>query len=296
MTKPVVFVIGATGNVGASAVANLSAKYADKVEIRAGIRNPEKADKIKSLEGVTVVQATMGDGELVQVLSGVHTLLINTPSTENRVELATSTAELAKKAGVKHIVVVSVNTADFTGSIIAQQFNDIEGKISSLGVPYTFIRLPAFFENVWGFKQTIISQGTMYGPVDPDKPFIEVAAAKDGGRASAAVLVNPSAYTNKTVTIVSERQTFNEVAQDFSAVLGKEIKYVRVPYEDARKTFLGAGTAEWQVNAVLQYYKLIDSSHPAITSLDDIGTFTTITGEQPTSLKEWLAKNAAGFQ
>ena len=84
-----------------------------------------------------MVRATMGDGELVQVLSGVHTLFITTPATENRVELATSTAELAKKAGVKHIAVVSVNTADFTGSIIADQFNAIEGKISSLGVPYT---------------------------------------------------------------------------------------------------------------------------------------------------------------
>ena len=136
----------------------------------------------------------------------------------------------------------------------------------------------------------------MYAPVDPDKPFTSIAAAEDGGRASAAILVNPSAYANKTVTIVSERQTYNGVAQDFSAALGKEIKYVRVPYEDTRKTFLGAGTAEWQVNAALQYYKLVDSSNPAITSLDDIGTFTTITGEQPTSLKEWLAKNAAVFQ
>ena len=58
MTIPVVFVTGASGQIGSSTVIALSAKYADKVEIRAGARNPEKADKVKSLAGVTVVQAT----------------------------------------------------------------------------------------------------------------------------------------------------------------------------------------------------------------------------------------------
>ena len=47
MGKPVVFVIGASGNIGSATVQALSAKYSDKVEIRAGVRNPDKADKLK---------------------------------------------------------------------------------------------------------------------------------------------------------------------------------------------------------------------------------------------------------
>ena len=47
MGKPVVFVIGASGDVGSATVQALSAKYSDKVEIRAGVRNPDKADKLK---------------------------------------------------------------------------------------------------------------------------------------------------------------------------------------------------------------------------------------------------------
>lgn len=70
MTKPVVFVLGASRSIGASTVASLAAKYADKVEIRAGVRNPEKADEIvKSLPGVKLVQATIGDDALLQVLA-----------------------------------------------------------------------------------------------------------------------------------------------------------------------------------------------------------------------------------
>ena len=37
-----VFITGASGQIGSSTVIALSAKYADKVQIRAGARNPEK--------------------------------------------------------------------------------------------------------------------------------------------------------------------------------------------------------------------------------------------------------------
>ena len=288
-----VFVIGASGNIGASTVASLSAKYADKVEIRAGVRNPEKADKIKSLPGVTLVQATMGDGKLVKVFSGVDILFIITPGTENRAQLTVSTAELAKKAGVKHIAVVSVLTADFTDTIFGRQLAEVEDKISKLDVHYTFIRLPLFTENYWGFKDTIVNQGTIYCPADPDKPYTPVAV-EDAGKAAAAILANPSAYANKTINVVSDRQTFNKVAQGFSAALGKEVKYVRVPYEAAKKSFLGMGYPEWQVDGILELYKLIDSSNP-VMSIDN-STLPQITGDEPTHLEKWLAKYAGGFQ
>ena len=60
MGKPVVFVIGASGNAGAATIAALAERYSDKLEIRAGVRNP---DKLKAPAGVTVVHATMGDKE-----------------------------------------------------------------------------------------------------------------------------------------------------------------------------------------------------------------------------------------
>ena len=294
MTKPVVFVLGATGNIGSATVATLSAKYADKVEIRAGVRNPERADKIKSLAGVTVVQATMGDKKLEQVLTGVDTLYIVTPGAENRAALTVSSAELAKKAGVKHIALVSVLTANFTDTVFGRQLTEVEHKVSKLGVPYTFIRLPIFTENFWGFKDTIVKQGAIYSPVNPEKTFTSVAV-EDAASAGAAILVNPSSYANKTVDINSNRITYNKVAEGFSDALGKEVKYVRVPYEAAKKAFLEMGFPEWQVDGILELFKLIDAANPVMSN-SDLGTFTEITGDQPTDLKKWLAKYAGGFQ
>jgi uncharacterized protein YbjT (DUF2867 family) len=294
MPKRVIFVIGATGSIGSSTVAGLSTIFGDKLEIRAGVCDLKKAEKLRSLQGVSIVEATIGDDRLAQTLSGVDILYIATPVAQNRVELTVSTAWLAKTAGVKYMAVVSALTTDIVDTKFGRQFTEIEGKISKIGVPCTFIRLPLFTDDYWRFKDSIANHKTIYCPVDPEKPFTTVAI-EDAGFASATILANPSIYTNKTVTVVSGRQTFREVAKEFSKALWKDIKYVRVPYEAAKKSLLESGFEEWHANVVLEFYKLIDSSNPVMSN-SDLEIFTTITKRQPTSLKKWLAKHAGGFE
>ena len=295
MAKPVVFVIGASGNVGSATVQALSAKYADKVEIRAGVRNPEKAEKLKGLPGVTVVKAEMGaKQQLIGTFHGVDTLYIVTPGTENRAELVIPTAEAAKEAGVKFILVVSVPMVGMTDFAPVKQFMEIEGKISKLGVPYAFLRLPYFVDNYFGFKDTIVNQSSIYSPVDPTKPFNTVVCT-DAGKAGAAILVNYKSHTNKTYTIVSDRHTYNDVAAEFSKALGKEIKYIRVPYEAAKQSFLGMGFPEWAIDFLFNVFKQIDSGS-LVTNQADFTQFEEITGEKPTNLKTWTSQVADAFK
>ena len=290
-----VLVIGASGNIGAATVAALAAKYADKVEIRAGVRNPDKADKLKAIAGVSVVQATMGDKErLRSILKEVSILYIVTPSVENRVQLVTATAESAKEADVKFLLVVSGLTANITNSIIGAQLSEIEAEVGKLGVPYAFLRLPFFVENLWGFKDSIVGQGAIFCPADPDKPFTSIVV-EDAGKAGAAILVDPSKHAGKTYAIISDLFTYNDVAQGFSEALGKEVKYNRIPYEAAKQAFLGMGAQEWQVDGILEIYKLFDSGAPE-TNTAGLSDYEKITGEKPTSLKAWIAKYAPGFQ
>ncbi len=145
------------------------------------------------------------------------------------------------------------------------------------------------------YKSTIAAQGTMYNPTDPDKPFT-IIAVEDIGKASAAILVNPEKYANKTVTLVSDLRTYNDVAKAFSEALGKEIKYLRVPYEAAKKGMMGGGIPEWQAEGVIELSKLIDASSPALSSDRDLGLYKQITGEDPTDLKKWVTKYSAAFQ
>ena len=295
MAKPVVFVIGATGNIGSATVTALSSKHADKLDIRAGVRNPDKADKLKGLAGVTVVQAEMGAKEkLVGTFKGVHALYIVTPGAENRAPLTISTAEAAKEAGVKHIVVVSSLTVHLTDTIFGKQLEEVEKNIKQLGVTYTFLRLPLFIDNYFGFKDAIQGQSSIFCPVDPTKPYTPVAVG-DAGKAAAAVLADPSKHANKTYKIISDRHTFGDVAAAFSEALGKQVNYVRVPYEAAKVAFLGMGYPEWQVDGIMELYKLIDSGSPVINQAD-VSEYTQITGEQPTDLKTWVGQVAGAFK
>ena len=294
MAKPVVFVIGASGNIGQATIQALSSKYADKLEIRAGVRNPDKADKLK-LPGVTIVQAQMGDKDtLINTFKGVDALYIVTPGAKNRVALTIPTAEAAKEAGVKFILVVSIPTVNHTDTIFGQQFNKIETKVSQLGVPYSFLRQPFFVDNNWGFKDSIKNDSTIYSPVGPTKPFTPVVV-DDAGKAGAVILANYTKHFNTTYTVNSDRYTHDDLAKTFSEALGRDINYVQIPYEAAKQAFLKIGFEEWRVDAILELLKLMDNDSTD-TNYPDLSVYKTLTGEEPTSIKSWVSKYAEAFK
>ena len=236
----------------------------------------------------------MADCALVGVLAGVNTLYIITPGSEKRAELVISTAQYARQAGVKHIAVVSVPTADLPDTIIGRQLSKIEKGVSMLGVPYIFIRVTMFMENLhWFFKDTIVEKQTVCNPVDPDKPFAAIAI-EDIGKASAAILVDPDTYSNKTLTLVGECHTYNDFIMELSAVLGKKIKYIKVSYETAAKGMIDARIPEDCQTEVTELMKLVDASSPVVTESHQ-GLYLQITGEEPTSLKKWITKHAEYF-
>ena len=85
------------------------------------------------------------------------------------------------------------------------------------------------------------------------------------------------------------------MAAAFEEALGKKVTYNRVSYEEAEKNLFSAGVEEWQVNALLAVYRLIDEGDPAINPTY-IGDYQKITGEQPTNLKAWVAQVKDAFK
>ena len=58
---------------------------------------------------------------------------------------------------------------------------------------------------------------------------------------------------------------------------------------------MGAGFPEWQVDGALELFKLVDSADPVIATTN-VGDYNLITGEQPTSLKAWIAQVKGAFK
>ena len=118
-------------------------------------------------------------------------------------------------------------------------------------------------------------------------------AVGDAGKAGAAILADYSKHVGKDYQLVSEAPTYTQVAAAFSEALGREVSYVRVPYDTAKQTLMGMGMPEWAMDGLLKLYHLIDSGFPLI---DDLGDFKAITGEEPIDLKTWLAPIAENFK
>ena len=296
MPKPTVFVLGCSGLIGSATVKALSENHPDKVNIIAGTRDPasEKVATLKTLPGVTVRRADMNDKEALRdLLLGVTSLFIVTPT--SGIKLAVGAAEVAKSSGVKHILTVSVLTVELTDTIYGKQNSELESSVQHLEMPYTIVRLPPFVENYWAYQRPIQQKSSFSTPGDPTKPFSAVVVA-DVGKAAAAIMAGPEKHYGQTYKLISNRHTLGELAATFSEVLGKEVKYERVSYEDCRHRLINiVGFSEEDADGIIEIYRLTDDECPAVND-PDMSHFTKITGEKPTTLKEWVTQVAPAFK
>ena len=130
-------------------------------------------------------------------------------------------------------------------------------------------------------------------PSRADASFTGMAVS-DIGKAAAAVLVNALPHANKTYTLGSTSHTFDDVAKAFSQTLGREIKYVRQPYDEFKQTFVEMGWAEWLIQGLIEYFKLIDCGSGCLPS--GVSTFKSITGEDPVTIQQWVASVSDDFK
>ena len=296
MSKPTVFVLGCSGSIGSATVRALSRKYSDTLNILAGTRDiaSEKLASLRSLPGVTILHADMNNKEALRdLLTGVTSLFIVTPT--NGFRLAIGAAEVAKASGVKHILTVSVLTVELTDTIYGKQYGELESSVQLLQIPYTFIRLPPFVDNYWAYKRPIQQNSSFSTPADPTKPFSAVVV-EDAGKAAAAIMAEPEKHYGKTYKLISNRHTLNELAAAFSQALGKNVKYERISYNDCRRRLVDVvGFSEEDADGILEIYRLTDEECPMVDD-PEMSHFNQITGEKPTSLKEWVNEVAPAFK
>ena len=296
MSKPTVFVLGCSGSIGSATVRALSTKYSDTLNILAGTRDTasEKVASLRSLPGVTILHADMNNKEgLRDLLTGVTSLFIVTPT--NGFRLAIGAAEVAKASGVKHILTVSVLTVELTDTIYGKQYGELESSVKHLQIPYTYIRLPPFVDNYWAYKRPIQQNSSFSTPADPTKPFSAVVV-EDAGKAAAAIMAEPEKHYGKTYKLISNRHTLNELAAAFSQALGKNVKYERISYNDCRRRLVEVvGFSEEDADGILEIYRLTDEECPMVDD-PEMSHFNQITGEKPTSLKEWVNEVTPAFK
>jgi uncharacterized protein YbjT (DUF2867 family) len=228
-----VLVCGATGNQGGSVARSLLDRG---FQVRALTRDPQKPEaQALADQGAEVVQGDMEDRtDMERVLEGVYGIFSvqNFWETgyEREVQQGKTVADAIKEAGVQHCVYSSVGSAHRqTGIPHFDSKWEVEEHLRELDLPYTILR-PVFFMQNWEMMREPILDGTLPQPLDPDKPFQHVAV-EDIGAFAAMAFEHPDEWIGREVDIAGDEQTMPEIAETFGRVIGREVDYYQVPWD-----------------------------------------------------------------
>src|SRR5215216_7296814 len=228
-----IVVAGATGKQGGAVARSLLEKG---FQVRALTRNPQKPEaQALADHGAEVVQGDMEDrSSMEQALEGAYGIFsvqnFGEAGYDGEVEQGKTVADAAKAAGVEHFVYSSVGSAHRqTGLSHFESKWEVENHVRELDLRYTILR-PVFFMQNWEMMRRMVLGGTLAQPLDPDKPFQQVAV-EDVGAFATIAFEHPEEWIGREVDLAGDEQTMPEIAETFGRVAGREIVYYQVPWD-----------------------------------------------------------------
>lgn len=282
-------IIGATGTIGRRIVAQLAATGHG---CRVVARDAAKARGILG-QGPEIATGDYARPETLEAaLEGTQRLFLLAPDMPGaeKLGLEANAINAAKRAGVEHLVYLSAPSRGAVPEFaFARLHHETERKIEESGLDWTHLRPIAFMSNLLLSLESIKSDNAFYLPtgdgkvsgIDPaDIAAVAVEALTgDGHRGRAYTLTGPEALSHA------------EQAEQLSAVIGRQIKYVDISEAAAREAMQKAGIPPTLVEDLLEYYALVKADERALISPD----FEQVMGRKPRTFATFLEQNAAAF-
>ena len=284
-----ILVTGATGFNGGELVRLLSARG---VPVRALVRDASRAAALSSLANVEIVEGDMErPGTLDEPLRGVDRAMLISSSNASMLDAQSNFIDAARKAGVAHVVKLSGIIPDIDSPFrFARMHGEIELKLERSGLAYTHLRAGEFMHSYFRQVPAILARGALLLAMEEAR--IASIDVGDIAEVAAAALTQPG-HEGKTYPLTGpEALTMAEVAEKLSAATGREIRYVNVAPEEAKRARLAAGVPEYTADALDELF----AERRKGKESQVYTTFEEIIGRQPTSFDEFARRNAAIFR
>lgn len=212
-----ILVTGATGNVGAEVIRLLQQQNCHAI---AAVRNPDKAEQILGSNIHCIPFDFTNPNTFTSAFLGVNKLfLVRPPALANLRKDIAPALQAAIAAGVEHIVFLSILGAERNKVVPHSQ---IERYITELGIKATFLRASFFMQNLNTTHREDIKNGELFLPAGNGKTsFIDV---RDIAAVAVRALIEDG-HSNAYALTGNEALTYYEVADIFTSVLGKQIRY-----------------------------------------------------------------------
>ena len=233
-----VLVTGATGNTGSLLVPAL---LKAGVDVRILARNEEKAKPLKDLGAEVVIGDLDEPSTILPAVKDVDKIYLLTWNGETAFTQVQNVINAAKYEGVSHIIRHSMWGPE--KSRIIKEGYKIEEMIKSSGLKWTLLKPTFYMQNTMMAAQTISSDGVIYWDMKDGK--LGTIDVRDIADAAFAVITGEGHEGKSYILTGPEAISFHDVANTFSKVLDKEVKYVNVPGEASFQAMTGMGMPEW---------------------------------------------------
>lgn len=280
MAGKLVLVSGATGQQGGAIARNLlNAGFS----VRGMTRKPD-GDAAKALAGLgaEIVQGDLDDAASVEAaMKGAWGAFSVQNTWEAGVEKEEAQgkkfADLAKKAGIAHLVYSSVGSAHRnTGVPHFDNKARVEKHIAGLGLPSYVVLRPVFFmENMQTFFAPD-ENGNIYVAMSPSTK-LQMVAVQDIGKYGLLGFQKAAELNGQAIDFAGDELTIPEAAAIIGDVTGKKVQHVQANIEDVRA---------YSEDMALMFEWFESTGYDA-----DIATQEQRFGIHPTSFREW-AKSA----
>ncbi|XP_062513028.1 nmrA-like family domain-containing protein 1 [Corticium candelabrum] len=235
MSNPLITVFGATGEQGGSVARSLLQKGGWRV--RGVTRNPD-SDKAKALKalGIEVVKASLDDKASVkEAVRGSHGVFLVTNFWElldaaRETKQGKDAADACVEEGVKHLIYSGLSPAKKLSGLSVPHLDakaEVEDYLPTIGIPYTSVRYPFYYENLaGGFGLTQKQEDGSFLIVIPMEthPLYAMSVA-DGGPAVAEIFKNRDEYIGKLVGLAADYKPVGHYAAMITKHTTKTFKH-----------------------------------------------------------------------
>jgi uncharacterized protein YbjT (DUF2867 family) len=287
-----ILVTGSTGTIGSQVLAHLRGHD----DVRALTRSPDTG---QLPEGVTPVRGDLGDPDSLRAaLVGVSTLFLLAPNAADELTQAMLALSVAREAGVKGIVYLSVFGGEAYADVphFAGKYT-VERMIEALDLPATILRPAYFIQNDLRQKDVLMNLGVYGAPVG--SKGISMVDIRDIGEAAAIKLIRreqaATPLGRETYALVGpDSLTGADLAAIWSEELGRAVRYGGddlVVLEQRLKSMLPAWHA-LDLRLMFARYQ----TEGAIATKSDIDHLTKLLGRAPRSYRAFASDAAAQWK
>jgi uncharacterized protein YbjT (DUF2867 family) len=283
-----ILVTGATGNVGAHVVGALHERGSTP---RAFVRDRARAEQVLGPR----VELAIGDhadrDSIGRAVRGTDRLFLACGNTLGQVDFERAVIDAALAEGVSQVVKLSGPNADVDSPLIFERWHgQIEEHLRASGLPAVLLRPRTYMTNLLAYAPTIAATNMVFAPAGA--AAISFVDPRDVADAAAAALVEDG-HAGQTYTLTGpEAMTFERVAEDLSAVLGRRIGYVDVPDDAARHGMIEAGLPPMMADAIVDIFR----SQRGGSMTDTTDTLRTLIGRDAGTFARFAQDHAAAFR